>query len=226
MKVLVVAAHPDDEVLGCGGTMAKLADAGHEIAIAILGEGVTSRADSREDGDQNKLRELHGCSRHAADLIGAKHLHMFNLPDNRFDTVALLDVIKPIERLVEEFEPEIVYTQHGGDLNIDHQVTFRAVMTAVRPMQGSPVRALYAYEVNSSTEWSFQQFAPEFRAQVFEDISGFLDKKIEAMNAYSEESRPFPHPRSAEALRAQAVKMGSVCGMGVAEGFQLIWEKC
>lgn len=225
MKILVIAAHPDDEVLGCGGTIARLASEGHEVSIAILGEGATSRMDKPELSDPAVLSDLHRASQMAANHLGAKHLRMFHLPDNRFDSIPLLDVIKPIEKLILEVKPEIVYTQHGGDLNIDHEITYRAVLTATRPMVHCPVRALYSYEVNSSSEWSFQKFSPVFRGQIFCDKSGFLEKKIEAMMLYDSESQQFPYPRSDKALRAQAQRWGSVCGMQAAEAFELVWEK-
>lgn len=218
-NVLIIAAHPDDEVLGCGGTIAKLAAEGKQVEILILGEGAASRG-----GSAKEIEQLQTHARNAANILGAANVRFASLPDNRFDTVALLDIIKQIEAVVDELKPETVFTQHGGDLNVDHQITFRAVMTAVRPMAGSPVRALYAYEVGSSTEWAFQQFAPVFRPSLFVDISGFLDKKIAAMQAYESEARPAPHPRSPEVLRAQAAVRGSAVGLAAAEAFETIWE--
>ena len=155
--------------------------------------------------------------------MGARDLFMYNLPDNRFDTVPLLDVVKIIEELVEKLQPDTVYTQHGGDLNIDHVVTYRATLTATRPMVGTPVKTLYAYEVASSTEWSFQQFSPVFHANAFVDISETLETKIAAMQVYESEARAFPHPRSPEALRAIAQRWGSVVGLHAAEAFQVIY---
>lgn len=224
MNVLVIAAHPDDEVLGCGGTAARLAQEKHDVFIAILGEGITSRYPNRQDADPAAIRALQARSRQAAELLGAKDLFLHSLPDNRFDTVPLLDVVKIVESLVEKLRPEIVYTQHGGDLNVDHVVTFRATLTATRPMAGRPVRAVYAYEVASSTEWAFQQFSPVFRPNVFVDIRATLETKIRAMQTYESEARPFPHPRSPEALRAAAQRWGSVVGLPAAEAFQCIWE--
>ncbi len=201
MSVLVLAAHPDDEVLGCGGTIARLSQEGTDVHIAILGEGITSRYANRDDVDQGLLRALREQSRHAADILGARQLFSYSLPDNRFDTVPLLDVVKIIEELVERLQPEVVYTQHGGDLNIDHAVVFRATLTATRTMQGRPVKAIYAYEVASSSEWAFQQFAPSFQPSVFVDVSTTMEIKVRAMQSYESEARPFPHPRSPEALR-------------------------
>ena len=222
MNVLVIAAHPDDEVLGCGGTIRRLADEGHVIHIAILGEGITSRYTQRDHADQGLVAQLHNRSQEVADSLGAAKLSLFALPDNRFDTVAILDVVKIIEGLVEELRPSVVYTQHGGDLNVDHVVTYRAALTATRPMEGQSVRAVYAYEVASSTEWAFQQFSPLFQPNMFVDIGATLEAKVQAMQAYESEARPFPHPRSPEALRATARRWGSVVGVQAAEAFQCI----
>jgi LmbE family N-acetylglucosaminyl deacetylase len=138
------------------------------------------------------------------------------------DTVALLDVIKIVEDLVERHKPSDIYTHHPGDLNVDHQVTFRAVMTATRPMPGQPVRNVYTFEVMSSTEWAFQHIAPEFRPNVFMDVATTLETKIRAMSVYESEARPFPHPRSADSLRAYARRWGSVSGCEAVEAFELI----
>lgn len=222
--ILVVAAHPDDEVLGCGGTIACLTREGHDVYVAILGEGITSRYDQRNQADKNTVEALKTCSQQVADLLGAKKLFMFDLPDNRFDTVPLLDVIKIIEGLIEKVKPKTVYTHHGGDLNIDHSIIHRATLTATRPLSGSPVKKVYAYEVPSSTEWGFGQFTAGFQANVFVDISATLEKKIEAMEIYESEARRFPHPRSPEALRALANRWGAAAGLEAAEAFELIRE--
>jgi LmbE family N-acetylglucosaminyl deacetylase len=222
MNILVIAAHPDDEVLGCGGTVARLAAEKHDVFIAILGEGITSRYANRLDADPEAVQVLRKRSQEVARMLGARDLAMFSLPDNRFDTVPLLDVVKIIEDLIARWAPQVVYTQHGGDLNVDHAVTFRATMTATRPMKGCSVRAVYAYEVASSTEWAFQQFSPPFRPNVFVDISTTLALKMKAMEAYESEVRAFPHPRSSAALQANAQKWGSVVGASAVEAFELI----
>ena len=224
MDVLIVAAHPDDEVLGCGGTVARMVREENSVYIAILGEGITSRYDERERADQGLVDALHARSRKVAEVLGATELFTYDLPDNRFDTVPLLDVVKIVEGLIESLKPEVIYTHHGGDLNIDHQVVHRAVLTASRPLADCPVKRLYAFEVPSSTEWSFGQLQPVFRPNVFTDISATLETKIEAMGLYEDEARPFPHPRSPEALRAIARKWGSTVGMEAAEAFELIRE--
>ncbi len=222
MKILVVAAHPDDEVLGCGGTMARLAAEGHHVSILILGEGISSRYANPADADKNAMAQLHAQAKKIGEFLGAKDVSLAKLPDNRFDTVPLLDIIKVIEDHIEKLQPEVVYTQHGGDLNIDHVCTFRAVLTATRPMKGGSVKKVLAYEVGSSSEWAFQQFAPVFHPSVFVDVSATLEKKITAMQMYEGEARAFPHPRSPEALRAQAMHWGSVAGVQAAEVFSLV----
>lgn len=222
MKALVVSAHPDDEVLGCGGTISRLAHDGHDVYITILGEGITSRYQQREDADADLIEALHSRSRQVAEMLGAKDLFLYNLPDNRFDTVPLLDVVKIIEDLIGELEPDVIYTHHNGDLNIDHVITHRAVLTATRPMTHYPVREIYAFEVLSSTEWAFQCFKPAFRPNVFMDISDTLEIKIQALALYESEVRDFPHPRSSKALEAIAHRWGSVVGCEAAEAFELI----
>ena len=224
MNTLVIAAHPDDEVLGCGGTIARLANEGNNVSILILGEGVTSRHDNPADADQKEIDALHAQAVEIGTTLGAKEVSLAKLPDNRFDTVAMLDIVKIIEEHIDRLKPEVVYTQHGGDLNIDHQCTFRAVLTATRPMEGSPVKKVLSYYVGSSSEWAFQQFDPVFRPTVFTDISATLDKKIAAMEAYEGEARAFPHPRSAHALRAHAEHLGSIAGINAAEAFHLVRE--
>ena len=221
-RILVVAAHPDDEVLGCGATAARLSAEGHEVYIAILGEGITSRYADRGEADPALIAALKDRSQRAADRVGARQLFMFDLPDNRFDSLPLLDVVKIVEHLVTDLQPAVIYTHSGGDLNIDHVVLHRAVLTATRPLQGTPVRSIYAFEVPSSSDWTFGQFAPTFRPNVFVDVEATLEAKVDAMEVYDSERRVFPHPRSPEALRATARRWGSVVGTGAAEAFELI----
>lgn len=222
MKALIIAAHPDDEVLGCGGTAARLAREGHDIYIAILGEGITSRYLQREQADPVKVEALQTRSRQVAKILGAKDVFMQNLPDNRFDTVPLLDIVKIVENLIARLSPEVVYTHHRSDLNLDHVILHRAVLTATRPMENQSVRDVFAFEVLSSTEWGFQQFEPNFHPSVFVDIGYTLDIKIQAMSYYETEVRQFPHPRSPEAIRAVAQRWGTMVGREAVEAFELI----
>jgi LmbE family N-acetylglucosaminyl deacetylase len=224
MNILVIAAHPDDEVLGCGGTIARLAAEGARVSILILANGLTSR----EDFDTTRQIELlnihHERARRAAALLGATEVSFGSFPDQKMDTVPLLHITQAIEREISRVRPHTIFTQHGGDLNMDHVITYRATLTATRPMQGRCVNRVLSYEVASSTEWSFQKFEPGFRPTVFFDINGYLDLKVAAMKIYESEMQPFPHPRSAEALRAGAMRWGSAAGMLAAEAFELVRE--
>ena len=222
MKILIVAAHPDDEVLGCGGTIARMSKEGHDISIAILGEGITSRYLQREDADKKMVRNLHKRSHQVAKIFGVKDLQLFDLPDNRFDTIALLDIVKILEGLIEKIKPECIFTHHASDLNVDHVLTNRATLIATRPIENTSVKTVLSYEVPSSTEWAFQTTGPGFRPNIFIDITGTLDIKIDAMQLYDVESRQYPHPRSSESLRANASRWGSVSGMKAAEAFELV----
>ena len=219
--VLVVAAHPDDEVLGCGATMARLAAEGQPVHIAILGEGITSRS-SRDDSDAKLLRRLHQQAEAAALKVGAKDVVLFKLPDNRLDTLPMLEVAKLIEDLIQKLRPAVIYTHHPGDLNLDHGIVHRAVLIATRPVLGHPVRQVLTFEVPSSTEWAFQRIEPVFRPNVFVEVSKTLDAKIAALACYDSETRDFPHPRSEQALRAIATRWGSVSGCTAAESFELV----
>lgn len=219
-RALVVAAHPDDEILGCGGTMARLAAEGWEVAALILGEGVTSR-DRRRDA-KSRAREIARLEREMAAAngeVGATNVFKFGLPDNRFDSVDLLDIVKILESVVGQFRPSRVYTHHRHDVNVDHRATHEATLAALRPLPGLPVRELYAYEVLSSTEWRTPSgFAPDH----FVDIAAHLPAKLSAMAEYPGELRAYPHPRSLEGIGILARFRGLACGLAAAEAFETL----
>ena len=221
--VLVVAAHPDDEILGCGGALARHAAGGDTVHVLIVAEGATSR-DARRDpaGREAELTALKTAALRAASTIGAEEPRLLGLPDNRLDALPLLDVIKPIEAVAEAVAPEIVYTHHAGDLNVDHRIVHQAVVTACRPLPRSPVRAIYAFETVSSTEW--QSAGDAFRPQRWVDIAPFLHLKLQALEAYAAEMRPFPHARSLEAVEALARVRGAAAGLKAAECFMVVRE--
>ena len=221
--ILVVAAHPDDEILGCGGTIAGHTKEGATSHILILGEGITSRDEQREvDARSDEIKKLKNQAKRAASIIGAASLETLSFPDNRMDSVDLLDVIKAVERSIKKFRPHIIYTHHSGDLNIDHRITAKAVVTATRPVNGTSVREVYAFETLSSTEWSFTAPNYHFYPNYFVDIESTLQQKIKALNAYSSEVREFPHPRSKEVLTSLAKVRGAQAGLKAAEAFSLI----
>ncbi len=223
MNILIVAAHPDDEILGVGGTIARHIEAGDEVCVLILGEGQTSRCEKRERAEAGIVEQLHKNTLAAADVLGIKEVFFENFADNRFDREDLLDIVKAVERKIEMFQPRIVYTHHRGDLNIDHQITYRAVLTATRPMEGQPVKEIYAFETVSSTEWNFsyrgEQFAPNVFVNLTEEQFG---KKLAAMEKYETELCEYPHPRSLEMLKAVAARWGGVAGGRLVEAFEVV----
>lgn len=218
--IVILAAHPDDEALGCGGTIAKLADEGATIHVAFLADGVLSRADGA-DSQQAELTARRAAAQKACDILGVKSVSFGDFPDNRMDTIALLDIIKPIETLFDAYRPDTVFTHHAGDMNIDHQRIHEAVATACRPQRGHPVKTLLCFEVPSSTEWQLPGSAPTFSPNWFVDISETLDRKLAALNAYAAELRDWPHPRSRRAVEHLAHWRGATVGLDAAEAFIL-----
>lgn len=222
-KILVVAAHPDDEVLGCGGTMARLVREGNNIYTLILGEGITSRDEKRDRGKrESEINELKKNIDKANKILGVEKYFAFDFPDNRFDTIPLLDIVKSIENIKSDLKPDIVFTHHHGDLNIDHQITFKAVMTAFRPIKGETVREIYSFEVPSSTEWNTPSPVNYFVPNYFVDISKTLETKLKAMKEYKSEIRDFPHPRSFKAIEIVARRWGIQVGTEAAEAFEVV----
>jgi len=219
-KILVVAAHPDDEVLGCGGTIAKFVKEGAEVFCCILGEGPLSRYTDRQAGRaQHDVMGVKLFTQHAARVLGITRVFPFQFPDNQFDAVSLLEIVRAVTTVKEEIKPTIIFTHSRADLNIDHRLTYQAVLTACRPMEDETVHDLYSFEIPSSTEWN----APfSFSPNMFVEVSATLGTKIQAFKQYETEVRPFPHPRSEEVLRAMATRWGSVAGLKAAEAFEVI----
>ncbi len=224
-KILVVVAHPDDEILGLGASIQRLSSEFNcDIRAIILGEGITSRSDSRDVLKWADALAVHRSNiEKATSIVGYSSIGIYDLPDNRFDSVALLDLVKIIEKEKNEFHPEIIFTHHGSDTNIDHRRTFDAVMTATRPMKGECVRSIFTFETPSSTEWQAASYPGYFKPNVFLQISkNNVEQKIRAMECYEFEKRPFPHPRSPRALEILAQRWGIVVGSEYAEAFMII----
>jgi len=215
--VLVVAAHPDDEALGCGGTMARHAAEGDSVYVLFMTNGV----DARQNANNNDAGVRNEAAEKACKILGAKEYIYYDFPDNRLDTVALLDITQLIEKVISQIQPEVIYTHHIGDLNIDHRRTHEAVMTACRPQPDFCVKEIYAFEVLSATEWN----TPDtncFTCNYFSDISLNINEKLKAVNAYSLEMRPEPHSRSVEHIKVLAKHRGYTVGLNYAESFNLI----
>lgn len=222
VKVLIIAAHPDDEVLGCGGTIARHVQSRDEVHVLILAEGLTSRDKERErDKRADELSALAQAAREAGRILGVQSVELHDFPDNRMDSLELLDVVKVIEAAIDKYKPDAVYTHHAGDVNIDHRIVHQAVVTACRPLPGQCVKTLLFFEVLSSTEWQTPGSAPAFMPNYFVEISDFLDKKLKALEAYRNEMRDWPHPRSLKAVEHLARWRGASAGVEAAEGFIL-----
>ena len=221
--VLCVAAHPDDEILGCGATLAKHVSSGDVVHILIMAEGETSRQSSRDrEAIREQLSHLTQCAKNASSSIGVSSVKVLSLPDNRLDSLDLLDLVKLVEEFVYRLKPSIVYTHHSGDVNVDHRLIHHAVVTACRPQPGHPVKSLFSFEVPSSTEWQVPGTAQSFSPNHFVDISNFLEAKIKALHFYSSEMRTWPHPRSYTAVEHLARYRGSQVGLEAAEAFSLL----
>ena len=219
-RILVVAAHPDDEALGCGGMMARHAAEGADVAVLFLADGEMARTEAQS----SLIGSRREAARRAAAELGATSVTCSEFPDNRLDTVAILDITQAIEAVIGAHKPSILYTHHAGDVNVDHRIPHRAVMTACRALPGHPVRAIRCFEVLSSTEWATAGFGPPFRPTLFCDIATYMPTKLAALRCYDGEMRPFPHSRSYEAVEALAKYRGASGGMLAAEGFVIARE--
>ncbi|NCO01837.1 MAG: PIG-L family deacetylase [Epsilonproteobacteria bacterium] len=219
-KILIVAAHPDDEVLGCFGTVARLIKEGYEAYTLILGEGKTSRDIQRVVQEKKEeLEILNQEIQKANACIGIKKTFVHHFADNRFDSIDLLDIIKVISDVKDEVQPDIIFTHFKNDLNIDHQITYKAVITATRPMEDESVKEIYSFEVLSSTEWNYPlSFSPD----IFFDISDTLNLKLEAMREYTSELCAYPHPRSLDGIELNAKYQGMRIGKKYVEAFESV----
>ena len=218
-KILIVCAHPDDEILGCAGTIARLVKEGARAYTLILGEGVTSR----ENWTAEELKNLHSEATEANRIIGVElPIFIDDFPDNRFDSVPLLEITKAVEKVIDAIKPDTIFTHFRNDLNIDHRITYQAVLTATRPIGDHHVKKvneIYSFEVLSSTEWNYPT---TFSPNVFYDIYGTMAHKMAAMGAYKSELREHPHPRSQSGINYNAALWGMKAGMRLAEAFEVV----
>ena len=215
-RVLVVAAHPDDELLGSGATLVKHLRSGDEVHALVMSEGASSRYD---DGMASELARAAEAS---AKVLGLTSLSMRRLPDQRLDTTPLLEVTQTVEELVRELRPTTVYTHWPHDVNADHGVVARAAWTACRPYSAPFVHRIAAFETPSSSEWAWPLTETAFSPQLYVDVSETLERKLEALGCYGSELRDYPHPRSEQALRERAAYWGSHVGVPFAEPFVLL----
>ncbi len=214
--VLAVVAHPDDEVIGPGGTLAAHAEAGDDVHVLVLADGASSRQEKLQERDRHQALETDS----ACAAIGVKSWRRLDLRDNQLDTYPLLELARKVGAVVAELAPEIVFTHHGGDLNVDHELAQRASLIACRP-HTSTVRWVFGFGTLSATDAGFAG-RPAFQPSVYADVTRTLERKLEAMSCYGSELREFPHPRSLRAIRAQAELYGAHAGVQSAEGFSVL----
>jgi N-acetylglucosamine malate deacetylase 1 len=222
-KILVVVAHPDDEVIGCGGTIAKHVANGDHVSILVVADGVTSRLGEYSKSEMVasvdlRVQQLHD----AANILGCKKVIALNMPDNRLDQFPLIDIVKKIESVIREVAPNIVYTHQVSDVNADHVVVHKAVLVATRPKPLMSVNELFFFEILSSSEWNFGVSKnSNCGLNYFVDITDFLEKKIDAAKLYKDEFYDSPHPRSIKIIKSLAELRGSVVGVQAAEAFSV-----
>jgi len=217
--ILVVAAHPDDEIIGCGGTLARLIDDGHNVYVLILSEGVYSRDYMGDLSFLDYTTQLASCAKEANKHLGVKEVFTFSFPDNNFDGVSLLSIIKEVEKIKRVVRPDIVFTHYYNDLNIDHRLTYSAVITATRPTINESVKEIYSFEILSSTEWNYPTL---FSPNMFYNITNTIDKKLYALDLYKQEMREFPHPRSIDGVKTNCKIWGMKVGVEFAEAFEVV----
>ncbi|RAX01871.1 MULTISPECIES: PIG-L deacetylase family protein [unclassified Photorhabdus] len=215
IRVLVIAAHPDDEILGCGGTVALYRKMGISVTSVIFCEGVSLRYTDQEI-------DMYSFAQNAANKLGVTDIRYLNFPDQRLDQFNLIEIIRPLEEIIKEIRPTIIYCQYGGDINYDHELLFKATLVAVRPIE-EYIKAVFAFDTASSTEWAYPRtFIPD----TWVDITSTLEMELQAMACYITETRDYPHPRSLEALRNRAYSWGNQVCSPASEVFMTVRSIC
>jgi len=213
MNILVIAPHPDDEVLGCGGTIKRYTKEGHDVFLGIVTKAYTP--DWSKDFIKSREKEIAS----AIKSLGIKKAFFLNLPTVKLDTIPQKDLNLKIGTVVAKVDPDILYIPYGGDLNKDHRLLFEACLVAARPV-GNNIKKILAYETPSETEWGIKPFTPN----IYVNITGTMDDKLKAMKCYKSELRKYPHPRSLENITVLAKHRGAEVGLLAAEAFVLVRE--
>ena len=211
---LIIAAHPDDDVLGCGGTIAKLTKKGFKVHVLFLADGESSRSNIKNI--KNLIQKRKQNAKKALKILGCESVEFLDYADNRLDSLDLLEIVKSIENLIDIHKPHTIFTHYAHDLNIDHQIANKAVVTACRPQNNNPVKEILFFEVPSSSEWNLSK---SFEPNYFIDITNTLSLKVKALNIYKNEMRAYPHPRSIKAIESLSFWRGSTIGFKAAEAF-------
>ena len=219
--VLVTVAHPDDETLGCGATLARLTSRGHRVQVLVVADGERGRPEATDAS----VAERQAAARAAAVVLGTQPPRFLDLPDQALETLPRLEITRAIEALAEDFAPDVVLTHDGNDLNLDHRVVHDATVTAFRPLAGRPWATLCTFETPSASEYGALAHGSAFNPNLFVDVTDHFDAKLEAMACYRGEQRPAPHPRHPDSLTALATVRGAACGLARAEGFNVVFAR-
>lgn len=225
MNVLCVAAHPDDEVLGAGATLAKHAAEGDEVEVLLLSDGEMARHETETPAARERREERRYEARSAGDVLGVDSVTVLDYWGNQLDDVPLIDVVRDVESKIDDLQPRVIYTHHYGDLNVDHQLVSRAVRTAARPISDSAVDRILSFETLSATEWAMPTADTAFQPTVFVDVAEYLERKMEAIAVYDSEMHDRPHPRNRDGIRDNARIWGDKSGLIAAEPFELLLER-
>lgn len=214
-KILIIAAHPDDEILGCGGSIAKLKK-NNEINTIFMTNGVSARGKHK---NKEIIERKNSCLK-LFKYLSLPNPTFFNFPDNQMDKIPLLKIIKKVEKKIRLIKPETILTHYSNCLNIDHKITFEAVITACRPINKLSVKKILSFEIPSSTDWALYD-GKKFQPNYFIDISKHINEKIKLIKFYKNELRVYPHSRSLKSIKSLASIRGVSCGVKFAEGFVL-----
>jgi LmbE family N-acetylglucosaminyl deacetylase len=217
-NVLVIAAHPDDETIGMGGTIHKLSLLGSKVRVVFLSDGVGARKEIRES-----LESRRTAANNALRLLNCSEVYFYDFPDNCMDTAPFIDIVKTIETNIHLFNPTVLFTHFPHDLNVDHRITSQACLVAARPKVNSKIKSLFYFEVQSSTEWNFG--ASQFMPSLFVDITNSFESKMKALREYQVEIEDFPEARSYVGLEARSTVRGVTVGVSNAEAFQVAFMR-
>lgn len=222
-KILIVVAHPDDELFGCGGSIPIYKDSNSDIRVLYISEGVTSRYLNQNDSKaQIEIKERELMANESSKFLGYKILDFLRYPNLRMQNIDFLELVKKILFYIEDFKPDLVFTHHPGDLNPDHGITYNAVISASRPTEKFIVKEINIFEIPSSTEWSSNQYSQNFLPTLYINIENSIEKKLEALNFFKKEMRSHPNPRSQEYIKSLAIIRGGEVGIKYAEAFRSI----
>lgn len=234
MNVLVISAHPDDEIIGMGGTLKKISNKS-KVNVLFLADGVTARkksghvsvphyevtkSEQKKMDKEIEIRKIH--AKKALKLVGVNNIKFLDLPDNELDTVPFLKIVKYIEKEISQTQANVIFTHHHNDLNIDHRIAYESTITATRPIFDSKISSIISFEAFSSSDWKNPY---KFNPNMYVDISKEMKNKLKALEAYSNELRKFPHPRSKKSIEANAIRWGSLSGFKAAEAFEIIMKR-